>query len=91
MPWSQYYTLRSQVNGNYLVAHPDPEAAYLLVFQEHFEALSYLNTHGREVRDRFTVEVLPSTQLQGVLQRWQMQGIGLVQDPLIPKIEFLRV
>ena len=93
MAWSQYYTLRSQVNGTYLVAHPHPDdtSGYLLVFQEHFEALSYLNTHGGEVSDHFTVESLPPTQLQAVLQRWQLQGLGLVQDPLIPTIEFLQI
>ena len=93
MPLSPpYYTVRSQINGNYLVAHPDPDQpGYLLVFPEHFDALSYLNTHGGEAGDRFAVEALPTQQLQAVLQRWQLEGIGLVQDPLIPTIEFLTV
>lgn len=87
---SLYYVLRSHTNGNYLTAHPDT-ATYLLVFQENFEARSYLNTHGREVAEHFQVETLPAQQLRSVLDRWQLQGIGLVQDPLLPKIEFLEV
>ncbi|MEO0375599.1 MAG: hypothetical protein AAF329_13430 [Cyanobacteria bacterium P01_A01_bin.17] len=88
-----YYVLRSQANSNYLTAHPNPDTAvaYLLVFSEQFDALSYLNTHGSEVSQHFQVETLPTRQLRGVLDRWQLQGIGLVQDPLLPRIEFLQV
>jgi hypothetical protein len=88
-----HYLVRSKVDGKYLVARINQEKeqaplSYLLVFQEHFEALSYLNTHGSDVSDRFVVESISGTQLKGVLQRWGFQGIGLVQDPLLPKIEF---
>lgn len=88
-----YYVLRSQANGNYLTAHPDPDDAvsYLLVFSEQFDALSYLNAHGSDVAQQFQVETLPTQQLRGVLDRWQLHGIGLVQDPLLPRIEFLQV
>ncbi len=41
-----YYLVRSQVDGRYLIAHPNPETSgYLLLFRENFDALSYLNTH----------------------------------------------
>ena len=87
-----YYVLRSQANSNYLTAYPNPDAAYLLVFQEQFDALSYLNAHGSDVAQHFQVETLPTTQqLRGVLNRWELSGIGLVQDPLLPRIEFLQV
>lgn len=93
MDSSLYYVLRSQANSNYLTAHPTPDdaVAYLLVFSEQFDALSYLNTHGSDVATQFQVETLPTRQLRGVLERWQLQGIGLVEDPLLPRIEFLQV
>lgn len=89
-----HYLVRSKVDGQYLVARLNKDAeqetvSYLLLFKEHFEALSYLNTHGSDVSDRFIVESISATQLKGLLQRWGFQGIGLVQDPLIPKIDFL--
>ncbi len=93
MDSSLYYVLRSQTNGNYLSAHPDPDAAvaFLLVFSEQFEALSYLNTHGGDIAEHFQVETLPNRQLRDVLNRWQLSGIGFVQDPLLPRIEFLQI
>ena len=40
-----YYIVRSQADGRYLLAHPNPEnSGYLLLFRENFDALSYLNT-----------------------------------------------
>ncbi len=89
-----HYLIRSKTDGQYLGARLPQENTekidrYLLLFKEHFEALSYLNTHGSGVSDRFCVESIPGTQLKGILQRWDFQGIGLVQDALIPKIEFL--
>lgn len=88
-----YYLVRSKADGSYLLAHlnPDtkpPEAGYLLVFREHFDALSYLNTHGSDVAERFAVESVPSTQVGSLLKRWGFSGVGIVQDPLLPKIEF---
>lgn len=94
-----YYLVRSKLDGSYLVARPNraeptegsrqPEPGYLLVFREHFDALSYLNTHGSDVVDRFAVESVPGSQLESLLKRWGFAGIGLVQDPLIPRVEFL--
>ncbi len=89
-----YYVILSRVDGRYLAAQPtarDREmgAGYLLMFREQFEALSYLNTHAADLSDRFAVESVSGTQLKGLLQRWGFHGVGIVQDPLIPKIEFL--
>ncbi len=68
-------------------APADP--GFLLLFQEHADALSYLNTHARELADRFAVETTSGTQLEGVLKRWSFTGVGMVKDPLLPKVEFL--
>ncbi|ARV60902.1 hypothetical protein BZZ01_21820 [Nostocales cyanobacterium HT-58-2] len=85
-----YYLLRSKADGRYLAALPDREAlGYLLLFREHFDALSYLNTHAAEVANRFAVESLPGSQVGGLLKRWGFSGVGIVSDPLLPKIEFL--
>jgi hypothetical protein len=97
-----FYLIRSRIDGQYLVAHPrpkanpsvreqpdQPEKGYLLMFHEHFDALSYLNTHGAGVADRFAVESIPNTQLNALLKRWGFDGIGVVKDPLLPQIEFL--
>lgn len=91
---SIHYLVRSKIDGQYLVARikaseSETETGYLLLFREHFEALSYLNTHGSGVADRFAVESIPATQLKGLLQRWGFQGVGVVQDPLEPRIQFL--
>jgi hypothetical protein len=88
-----YYLLRSKADGSYVSANPDPDAAtkYLLLFQQDFEALSYLNAHGQDVANKFAVESMASTQLKGILQRWGFHGIGVIQDPLLPRIEFLAV
>jgi hypothetical protein len=87
-----YYLVRSQQDGQYLTAQPhtDAEASrYLLLFQEHHEALSYLNAHAPDVRDRFAVESVLGTQVGSLLKRWGFTGVGMVQDPLLPKVEFL--
>ncbi|MDX2213263.1 MAG: hypothetical protein SFY66_08235 [Oculatellaceae cyanobacterium bins.114] len=97
-----FYFVRSKHDGQYLVArprtaaptnaptHPEkPPSGYVLLFREHADALSYLNTHGSGVSDRFAVESIPSTQLKGLMQRWGFDGIGLVEDPLLPRVEFL--
>ena len=88
------YLIRSKVDGKYLVArlqqeHQEKEANYLLLFKEDHEALSYINTHGQDLRDRLTVESISPPQLKGLLQRWGYDGIGLVEDPLIPQIKFM--
>jgi hypothetical protein len=89
-----HYLIRSKIDGQYLVAHlktkeREGEANYLLLFEEHFEALSYLNTHGADVAERFAIESIPATQLKNLLQRWGFQGIGVVTEPLEPRIQFL--
>ncbi|MBC6419272.1 MAG: hypothetical protein GDA44_11110 [Prochloron sp. SP5CPC1] len=87
-----HYLIRSKLDGKYLVARPKTtEVEYLLTFQEQYQALTYLNTHGGGVTDRFGVESVSGTQLKGVLQRWQYGGIGLVEDPLLPQIQFLSI
>lgn len=89
-----YYLILSRADGRYLVAQPnastrDAGKSYLLMFREHFDALSYLNAHGSDVADRFAVETVSGSQLKGLLQRWGFTGVGVVQDPLVPQIEFL--
>lgn len=90
------YVVRSQKDGKYLVAriaqNPDsPEASYLLLFKADHEALSYINAHGKAMSERLRVESVSSIQLKSLLQRWGYQGIGLVEDPLIPEVSFLEV
>lgn len=90
-----YYLLRSRADGSYLVARVNNDDAvaktsnYLLIFNEHYDALSYLNTHGRDVSERFAVESIPASQLGNLMKRWGFEGVGIVQDPLLPKINFL--
>ena len=89
-----YYIARSKTDGSYLVARVNRDVAeknvgYLLLFSEHFEALSYLNTHGASVANQFAIESIPGTQLGALLKRWNFIGVGIVRDPLLPKIEFL--
>uniref|UniRef100_A0A832H5T4 Uncharacterized protein n=1 Tax=Oscillatoriales cyanobacterium SpSt-402 TaxID=2282168 RepID=A0A832H5T4_9CYAN len=92
-----YYLVRSRADGQYLVAHLRPgepakgaeDPGYLLMFQEHFDALSYLNTHGKDIADRFAVESVPGSQLEVLMKRWNFSGVGIVQDPLLPKVDFL--
>lgn len=90
------YVIRSLKDGKYLVARIRPEqerteVSYLLVFKMDYEALSYINTHASDFRDRLSVESLSSKQLKALLKRWSYRGIGLVEDPLIPKISFLEI
>jgi hypothetical protein len=90
------YLIRSLQDGKYLVARVEvsqdrPESSYLLLFKEDYDALSYINTHGRELRERLSIESVSGSQLKALLKRWGYQGIGLVKDPLIPEIEFLEL
>ncbi len=90
------YVIRSLQDGKYLVARISQkqdraEASYLLVFKLDHEALSYINTHAQEFCDRLSVESVSPTQLKSLLNRWGYQGIGLVEDPLIPNISFLEI
>ncbi len=86
-----YYLIRSKADGRYLAARPneDDAATFVLLFRENFDALSYLNTHAGDLADRLGVETISGTQIKTVLQRWSFNGIGMVTDPLLPKIEFL--
>ena len=88
------YLIRSQKDGKYLVARVQPEdspetVSYLLVFKEDYEALTYINTHGQAMSDRLSIESVSATQLKSILQRWGYQGVGYVEDPLIPEINFM--
>ncbi len=86
-----HYLLRTKTDGSYLAAqpHPDRAARYLLLFREYAEALSYLNAHGPERAGEFGVESVSGSQLRGVLERWGFAGVGLVEDPWLPRVEFL--
>ncbi|MEG4866363.1 MULTISPECIES: hypothetical protein [unclassified Microcoleus] len=86
-----FYLLRSRADGKYISACPNPDSAvsYLLMFREDYDALSYLNTHAADVADRFGVESISGSQVKKLLERWSFKGVGIVQDPLLPNIEFL--
>ncbi|WP_013324250.1 hypothetical protein [Gloeothece verrucosa] len=93
---SIHYLIRSKLDGQYLAARAKTESGdktinYLLVFKESFDALSYLNTHAPDIAHQFSVESIPATQLKGVLQRWGYVGIGVVNEPLEPRIQFVLV
>ena len=87
------YLIRSKKDGKYLVARlPNKsgiEASYLLVFQQDYDALSYINTHGKAYSDRLSVETATPIQLKSLLERWDYDGLGIVKDPLVPDIEFM--
>ncbi|MGC9502922.1 hypothetical protein [Baaleninema sp.] len=87
-----YYAIRSRKDGSYLSARPDPEGSdrFMLMFSEHFDALSYINKYAAEYKDQLAVESISPTQLKGVLQRWGYAGLAVVRDPLLPRVEFLR-
>jgi hypothetical protein len=81
---------RADRTGSADTVEAQVDAQYLLVFKEHYDALSYINTHGADVADRFAVESIAGTQLGNLLKRWGFMGMGMVQDPLLPRIEFLQ-
>ncbi len=87
------YLIRSKHDGKYLVARmPEKsgiEASYLLVFQQDYDAMSYINTHGQEYSDRLTVESASPIQLKKLMERWNYAGFGIVKDPLLPDIQFI--
>lgn len=87
------YLIRSKQDGKYLVARmPEQsgiEASYLLVFQQDYDALSYINAHGQEFSDRLTVETASPMQLKALMKRWKYAGFGIVKDPLLPDIQFV--
>ena len=86
------YLIRSKKDGKYLVARLSEngsEVSYLLVFQQDYDALSYINAHGQEYRDRLAVETASPTHLKSLLSRWKYAGFGIVKDPLLPDIQFV--
>ena len=91
-----HYLIRSKQDGKHLSANPHQDTdetsmGYLLMFREDFDARSYLNKYAGDLADRFAVESVSNTQLKSLLKRWGYLGIGLVEDPLIPRIKFLNV
>ncbi len=91
-----HYLLRSTFDGQYVTArieNPENQSAknYLLLFKQDYEALSYVNTHAPDVASRFAVESVTDSQLKNQLKRWGYDGIGLVQEPLEPRIQFLKL
>ncbi len=91
-----HYLIRSKIDGSYIAAHPrennpdkPADSGYLLLFREHFDALTYMNKYAPDLKDRVAIESIPGSQLGAILNRWGFTGIGLVQDPLLPRVEFL--
>lgn len=92
-----YYLIRSRIDGSYLAAYPklkedearSPANGFVLLFQEQFDALGYLNKYAGEMSDRFVTESIIGSQMTSLLDRWGYKGFGIVKDPLIPTIEFL--
>ncbi|MCU0526829.1 MAG: hypothetical protein MUF72_18630 [Elainella sp. Prado103] len=91
-----FYLIRSKADGQYLVARPktstnpdQPDPGFLLIFREYADALSYLNAHASHLSDRFGVESLPGSQLKSLMDRWGFRGVGMVEDPLVPQVEFM--
>ncbi len=97
MQVTTYYVLRSRRDGRYLVVTPpeaaatavSAKAAFLLLFQEHSEALSYLNAHAPDLYNHFGVEGVSQSQVKSILDRLGFGGVGLVRDPLVPQVEFM--
>ena len=91
-----YYLLRSRADGSYLVARPHGSGApnqptptgFLLVFTADYDALSYLNAHAPELSDKFAIETITASTLKPLLSRWDFQGLGMVNDPRLPQVEF---
>ena len=92
-----YYLLRSNSTGQYLVARPPvegghPELAtdpFLLLFIADFDALSYLNAHAKDYAPQFSVEYCDRTKIKSICDRWSYKGVGVVNDPLVPQVEFM--
>jgi len=89
--FSTYYLILFEQNGRYLVAYPKREKSYLLLFLEYAQALSYLNTHAQQLAENFAIECHSMQQIQLIIKRWQFEGLGIVEDPWEPKIEWFIV
>ena len=88
-----YYLLRSTHDGQYLAAkprHTEHSKGFLMLFNADYEALSYVNQHAAEVANRFAVEPISGSQLKQMMERWGYEGVGVVNDPLVPQVEFLK-
>ncbi|NEZ66043.1 hypothetical protein D0962_25325 [Leptolyngbyaceae cyanobacterium CCMR0082] len=88
-----YYLLRSTHDGQYLAAKPrntETSKGFLMLFNADYEALSYVNQHATEVANRFAVEPISGPQLKQMMERWGYEGVGVVNDPLVPQVEFLK-
>ncbi|WOD38358.1 hypothetical protein [Nodosilinea sp. E11] len=91
-----YYLLRSRADGSYLVARPQsqgnpdqpPPTGFLLVFTADYDALSYLNAHAPDLSDKFATETITASSLKPLINRWGFQGLGMVNDPRLPQVEF---
>ena len=71
-----YYVLRSQQDGQYLAARPDAEGdRYLLMFTEHFDALSYVNRFAEEYKEQLAVESLATPTLKNYTSAVGICGI----------------
>lgn len=86
-----YYLLRSTQDGQYLAAKPRNQESkgFLMLFNADYEALSYVNQHAAEVASHFAVEPISGQQLKQMMDRWGYEGVGVVNDPLVPHVEFL--
>ncbi len=49
-----------------------------------------MNADATDLVNRLTVESIPGTQVRSVLKLWGFAGVGMVDDPLLPKVEFLQ-
>jgi hypothetical protein len=93
---SVWYLMRSKRDGQYLAAYPDlpvgqarsPEHGYLLIFREHADALSYMGRHAKDMQGDVGVESVMANQLKATLNRWNFKGVGVVEDPWLPRIQF---
>jgi hypothetical protein len=70
-------------------ARAEQAIRYLLLFQQDYDGLSYLNAHAPELSDRFALESSTMAQLRATLERWGFGGVALVSDPLEPRLDFL--
>ena len=96
---SHYYLLCAKSNGKYLAARPpanldlpeQPTDSFLMLFIADFDALSYLNTHAKTHADQFSVAYCDRTQIKRICDRWNYKGVALVNDPLVPRLEFMQI
>jgi hypothetical protein len=58
------------------------------VFTADYDALSYINAHAPELRDKFGVETVMASNLKGLMERWNFQGLGMVNEPRLPEVDF---